>query len=343
MNVQKKLKKLLIYALALVLLLSTGCTDTNKAQKEPGIRVTPEDKLSSSVNYLYATDKKPDSYKPEYDWNMILFSDSETDPQIKVVYKEYKENHINNLKEHLVQKEGKINKDRPTDYARVSIMLKKAGYDPADFEGYNFLTPLDDEKRVTEQGYNAEAYALIAANYCGYRLENEEVYYNDLLNCITNREDYESDEIIDYEAMAIYALTYYAHIPDTSVGIDIALERMADFQADDGSFLNAESTAQLIIALSSLGIDVTDYGLLIKDGNTLMDGLMEYSYEDGFMHVKDKPETNGMATQQAALAIISQKHLSEGGLFPKSEESEAREANQPDEADATAADQSPTE
>ncbi len=312
-----KINKITAIILVLAFLYSAfGCTALKEDKAKPEVK--PDEKLISCINYLYSIDKKPTDYRSEYDWNVMLLSYKQS--EFENIYAEYCNNHIENLKEHLAENEGKIDDDRPTNYAKTAIMLKQAGYDPTDFYGYNLLLPLDDDEEVVQQGLNAETYALIASNYCGYKLENEELYYYDLLNHITDREDYEEDEIIDYEAMAIYALSYYTYMPDTLVGIDIAFERMADVQEDDGSFSNAESTAQLIIALSSLGIDVTEYELFIKDGNSLMDGLLGYSYEDGFMHVKSKEKIDGIATQQGALALVSQENLSQNGLFPKADE-----------------------
>ena len=69
-------------------------------------------------------------------------------------------------------------------------------------------------------------------------------------------------------------------------------------------FATAESCAQVILALLKLGIPLDDERF-VKNGNTVMDKLLEYRVSGGgFSHVLGDP-VNGVATEQAIIAIIS--------------------------------------
>ena len=67
--------------------------------------------------------------------------------------------------------------------------------------------------------------------------------------------------------------------------VENAINFLSNSQLDDGGFSsfgveNAESNAQVITALSALGIDCATDERFIKNGNTLFDGLMKYRLSD---------------------------------------------------------------
>lgn len=94
--------------------------------------------------------------------------------------------------------------------------------------------------------------------------------------------------------------------------VDAALTVLSALQLDTGDFIswgtqNVESTCQVAVALCSLGIDPASDSRFIKNGNTLIDGIMRYRHESGgFVHsytydpdnpasLPDKP--NSMASE----------------------------------------------
>lgn len=141
---------------------------------------------------------------------------------------------------------------------------------------------------------------------------------------------------IDITAMAIQALAPYYNSEETFTFKQIATNKMrttkvrevieealamlSDAQLDDGNFSswgmsNAESTAQVIVALTTLGIDPLQDERFIKNGHTLLDGLFTFRMEDGgFIHSKtfdaDNPtsspnESNDMASEQVLYTFIA--------------------------------------
>ena len=215
---------------------------------------------------------------------------------------------------------GILSEDHPTANERVSINLKAIGKDPTNVEGYNLMERVDDYEAVKEQGINAEIYALVAANYVGYTLKNENKYLYDILanqmadGAFGMDTDHPDSDIT---AMAVQALAAYgegsAKSDERAQGaIDRALEWLAGKQDEEGGYGTSEGDAQVIIAISCLGHDLLsedeDY---VIDCKALYEDLMAYKADKGFCHVKGD-EADIMATEQALMALDAVKMASSG-------------------------------
>ena len=141
---------------------------------------------------------------------------------------------------------------------------------------------------------------------------------------------------VDMTAMALQALAPYYNSEKTyryvqqgtkqdqvkSVRqvVDEALQFLSSSQQESGGFTswgseNSESCSQVLIALTSLGIDPGNDQRFIKNGNTVIDGLMQYHMEEGgFVHSKeydeenpnaDPDKSNTMASDQALCALTA--------------------------------------
>lgn len=128
---------------------------------------------------------------------------------------------------------------------------------------------------------------------------------------------------VDVTAMAIASLApFYETDSDVAACIDTALEFLSSKQNASGDFSsygtdNAESTAQVLIALSSLNIDAAQDMRFIKNSNTLFDAILQYSLPSGaFSHTKGG-EANQTATVQVFLAAVSYSLMLEdkGSLY----------------------------
>ncbi len=112
----------------------------------------------------------------------------------------------------------------------------------------------------------------------------------------------------DVTAMTLQALApYYAQHTDA---IDRAVSMLSERQLADGGYAsygvaNPESTAQVAVALSALGIDCFSDDRFIKQGHTLMDGIVKYRLSDGsFRHTQDGA-FNHNATVQVYYAMTA--------------------------------------
>ena len=119
---------------------------------------------------------------------------------------------------------------------------------------------------------------------------------------------------IDMTAMAIQALAPHKDGAKVAAAIEKALSYLSSKQLPSGAFEyfgaeNCENCAQVIMALSSLGIDAETDERFIKNGVSVYDALLSYRLPDGkFEHVHGGG-ANGAATAQAYCALINNDRL----------------------------------
>ena len=124
---------------------------------------------------------------------------------------------------------------------------------------------------------------------------------------------------VDVTAMTIQALAPCCYRGDVSEAVDRALDLLSDRQLDSGGFKtmgaeNCESAAQVIIALSALGLDAQSDGRFIKNGNSPLSAMMGYYRGGGFAHTDS---VNDTATEEAFCALTAYKRYcyGQGSLY----------------------------
>ncbi|MFQ7103154.1 MAG: hypothetical protein ACLRQA_08925, partial [Anaerovoracaceae bacterium] len=122
----------------------------------------------------------------------------------------------------------------------------------------------------------------------------------------------------DITAMAIQSLApYYDSDADVKEAVDKAVEKLSQIQKSDGGFaswgtVNSESCAQVIVALTALGIDPDEDERFIKNGRSVVDAMMTFAVDGGgFRHVSSG-SVNGMATEQAYYALAAYDRFLQG-------------------------------
>ena len=138
---------------------------------------------------------------------------------------------------------------------------------------------------------------------------------------------------VDATAMVLQSLAPHRENPDVAAAIEAAVTLLSSRQLDSGGFAsygveNAESTAQVIIALCALDIDPFADSRFIKAGVTLLDALTSFQLANGsFAHETDGAY-NESATAQVFLALAAcQRHQAGGGsLYLLNREASRHEA-----------------
>ncbi len=128
---------------------------------------------------------------------------------------------------------------------------------------------------------------------------------------------------VDVTAMTVQALApYYNSDENVRAAVDGALDLLSAKQNDGGDYssygmLNSESTAQVITALSSLGIDSAADTRFIKNDNTLFDGMLQYKLGNGSFSHKSGGAYSHIATVQVYSALVSYMRCldSRGSLY----------------------------
>lgn len=128
---------------------------------------------------------------------------------------------------------------------------------------------------------------------------------------------------VDTTAMTVQALSpYYTSDSKVKGAVDNALKFLSERQNQSGDFSsygvnNPESTAQVLVALSGLGIDCERDSRFIKNGNTLLDGIKLYRLSDGSFCHKQGGSSNGTATVQVFYSTVAYLRMKNGesGLY----------------------------
>ena len=211
-----------------------------------------------------------------------------------------------------------------TDNARVILALTAIGKDVTNVGGHNLLKGLDNMDYVQTQDINGPIFTLIALDSHNYPTMGD-VTREKLIQVILdaqlpdggwNLSGENADP--DMTAMAIQALApYYKTNETVKAAVDKALEALSALQRTDGGFgswgtVNSESCAQVIVALTALGIDPTADSRFVKNGHTVLDALAGfYVTGGGFRHTAGG-ERNDMATEQGYYALAAYYRFANG-------------------------------
>lgn len=115
---------------------------------------------------------------------------------------------------------------------------------------------------------------------------------------------------VDVTAMVLQALAPHKDREDVKTAIDKALVRLASLQKPDGDYssygvTNPESTAQVIMALTALGIDPPEDARFVQGEKSLLDGMMKYRLADGSFAHTESGAFNQNATVQVFCALTA--------------------------------------
>ena len=211
----------------------------------------------------------------------------------------------------------RLHRAKVTDNARIILALTAIGKDVTNVGGHNLLKGLDNMAYVQKQGINGPIWTLIALDSHNYPTMGD-VTREKLIQVILdaqlpgggwNLSGENADT--DMTAMAIQALApYYKTNEAVKAAVDKALEALSALQRGDGGFgswgtVNSESCAQVIVALTALGIDPATDSRFVKNGSTVLGALAGFYVDGGgFKHTADG-ERNGMATEQSYYALAA--------------------------------------
>ena len=214
-------------------------------------------------------------------------------------------------------KNERLDRNKVTENARVILALTAIGKDVTNVGGHNLLKGLDNMAYVQTQGINGPIFTLIALDSHNYPTMGD-VTREKLIQAILDAQLpgggwtlSGNDADPDMTAMAIQSLApYYKTNETVKAAVDKALEALSTLQRNDGGFgswgtVNSESCAQVIVALTALGIDPTADSRFVKNDLTVLDALASfYVTGGGFKHVADKGR-DGMATEQGYYALAA--------------------------------------
>lgn len=307
-------------ALCLCLVLLWGCcTGVLAADTHPAERLT-----EAVGDYLYQTASHAQPGVVGGEWLILGLARSDLE-----IAESYYESYYRALEEKVRSCNGVLHSKKYTEYSRTVLALSAIGKDPRSVAGYNLLLPLADYEKTVWQGVNGSIWALIALDSRDYEIPQNpdatvnatrELYVRHILERQTSDGGWAlSGDVADPDltGMALQALSRYRENTEVQTAIDKALQCMSDAQDADGGFCgwkekNAESCAQMLVALCTLGISVED-PRFVKNQKSVLDCLLTY-YEEGkgFCHTHTDGKTNLMATEQAFYALVAYARAQSG-------------------------------
>ena len=321
-------------------------TDANKDGEYDYIQVqTPYDSSwNSTLLYTITFTSSDSSVTPDEDTDSVLGFDEAYDAMTKIVDSKLNDSVEETYKSSndwlflgLVRAGQKPNdeyvgilKDNIAPTPRMILALTAAGYDVTNFCEKNLLESFSDYDSVKSSGYITDLiFTLIALDSNAYDIpkaaegktqtERQQI----LSDILKEQEDngcwgytyggtfYED---VDTTAEAITALApYYNTNDDIKEAVDNAIAWLATQQGEDGSFNgNSCSTSQVIVALTSLGINpTTDERFVTGDAN-MIDALCSFITDDGFKYMATSRTADDLSTYEGYYAMVAYQRLLDG-------------------------------
>ena len=222
-----------------------------------------------------------------------------------------------------IDENGRLDEKRATDNAKLVLVLSALDKDVTDVGGHDLLKALSDMDYVTQQGLSGAIYALLAFDCRGYDIPSadknvEQTSREGLVKYILDKQlkdggwAYSGDKAEpDMTAMALQALAaYYKTDAKVKEAADKAVTCLSKLQNSTGGYdsygsVNSESAAQVITALTALGIDPDNDARFVKNGASVLDSLCGFYVDGGgFRHVSDG-KLDPTATAQGYYALAA--------------------------------------
>ncbi len=260
---------------------------------------------------------------PEGDWYAIALSRyGHTDGTDR--YLEALRNYI----ESSYQTSNGLSAVKATEWHRIIMAVLSCGGDPYLFDAgksgtINLVSDgiynRGNKASLGKQGITGWIWGLIALDSMHYQIPENAFYSReDIINEILSRQlDDGGFSLagnmcdIDITASVVTALApYYSFDENVRGAVDSALSAISSRQCEHGDFEsggipNAESTAQVIMALTSMNIDVFSDERFIKNGYNVLDGLMVYRCENGGFSHQSGSDANEMSCVQSMMALVA--------------------------------------
>ena len=301
-------------------------TDAEKALEDLGTTAIYEEYLNNVLEYVKAETYNPSLGSTYGEWAVL--AEARGNVSASVWYDKY----LSNMATTVASKNGKLDntstQTKHTEYSRVILALTSLGEDATKFTGsngtvYNLVEPLFEKNgstyRVSEQGNNGTAFALIALdsgnyydNATGTTARN--AWIKSLCDAQINNGAWGIDadfpgSNVDMTAMVVQALAPYCSTNATvKAAVDKAVEWLSAEYQKTGDYGSSESAAQVIVALSALGIDAKTDSRFQHNGISVLSNFLSYADPNskGFLHDKQPNSTvNQMASEQAAYTLVA--------------------------------------
>lgn len=224
--------------------------------------------------------------------------------------------YLQNVIKQVTQNQGQFHKI--TDTERYVLGILAAGGDPTNIEGYNLVKEIYNGN-VTKQGLIGVAYALVALDSAHFQIPASAVWTREKLeNYLLEKQnkdggwawDESSTSDIDTTAMILSAFAPYKNQANMKVKIDKAVQYLSK-QYLGHKINNSTTASQVVIALSSLGINASE-GLFADSKSNLLQYLLSFQNKDGGFGWKSGDSSDPVSSTQGFQALAAYQLYTKG-------------------------------
>ena len=282
--------------------------------------------LNATMAQLADTIKEPAFGTNAGEWTVLSLARGEYFEKNSTYFNDYYNRIVSTVNEKAssVNMNGALHKSKSTDNSRVIMALSSIGKDATAVGDWNLIAPFNDFNWIKKQGINGPIFALIALDTNDYETEDTTIRQQ-CIDFILDAQFEDGGWALsgstadpDITAMALQALAPYKSQSNVATAAEEAISTLSAIQNSNGGYaswgtVNSESCAQVIVALTTWGINPDTDSRFVKNGKSVVDALLAHYLEDvsAFEHVIGSG-ANGMATDQACYALVAYNRFLKG-------------------------------
>jgi hypothetical protein len=225
--------------------------------------------------------------------------------------------YLEGVKKLVKEKQGKFRSI--TDTERYTLGILAAGGDPTNIAGYNLVEAIYNGD-VTKQGLNGVAYALIALDSANFKVPETALWTREkLVAKLLEKQNQDggwtwdvtsTTSDIDTTGMVLAALAPYKGQTGAKDKVDSALQYLTK-QFNASKIDNSSTAAQVIIALSALGIDPNG-SQFTKDNESLIQFFLTFQNVDGGFDWQGGEVSDAFTSAQGIQALAAYQLFGQG-------------------------------
>lgn len=282
--------------------------------------------LNATMAQLADTIKEPAFGTSAGEWTVLSLARGEYFEKNSTYFNDYYNRIVSTVNEKAssVNMNGALHKSKSTDNSRVIMALSSIGKEATAVGDWNLIAPFNDFNWIKKQGINGPIFALIALDTNDYETEDTTIRQQ-CIDFILDAQFEDGGWALsgstadpDITAMALQALAPYKSQSNVATAAEEAISTLSAIQNSNGGYaswgtVNSESCAQVIVALTTWGINPDTDSRFVKNGKSVVDALLAHYLEDvsAFEHVISSG-ANGMATDQACYALVAYNRFVKG-------------------------------
>ena len=218
-----------------------------------------------------------------------------------------------------VNMNGALHKNKSTDNSRLIVALSSIGRDATAVGDWNLVEAYSANgfNWIKKQGINGAIWALIALDSNDYETTDTTIRQQ-CIDFILGKQLEDGGWTLsgtvsdpDITGMTLQALYNYRDQEAVSTACAEAITCLSEMQLDNGGFSygtseTSESASQVIVALTTWGINPDTDSRFVKNNKSVVDALLDYYIESEAMFEHQAGAgSNDMATDQACYALVA--------------------------------------